>query len=153
MKLLPSISLGLAACATVLLSGAAHGRSEPQSPAQHLQSIGSEEASRVLETVRAEQAKLLSGEKSFFHLYSGAPASYEQNRIGPRDAFVSLDLSEIWRVRRKSPETEVFPLYEIVVIPNGHDSPIWKLEVQMGWANDVARVESIKMFYGPPAPF
>lgn len=106
-----------------------------------------------MEAVRAEQAKLLSGEKSFFHLYSGAPASYEQNRIGPRDAFVSLDLSEIWRVRRKSPETEVFPLYEIVVIPNGHDSPIWKLEVQMGWANDVARVESIKMFYGPPAPF
>ena len=133
--------------------GLLQAQSQPDAPAQHLRALDAAEASRVLDTLRQEQAKLRNGQKTFFHLSSGAPASYDQNRIAPRDAFLALDLDHVWQIERKSPDGEVFPLYEITVIPNGHNAPIWKVDVQMTWANDVARIIEVRMFYGPPAPF
>ena len=133
--------------------GALYAQAQADAPAQHLRSLDVTEASRVLDTLRSEQAKLRNGQKTFFHLSSGAPASYDQNRIAPRDAFLALDLDHVWRIERKSPEGEVFPLYEITVVPDGHNAPIWKVDVQMTWANDVARIIEVRMFYGPPAPF
>ena len=77
-------------CAPGMLCAQAQPQAEP--PAQHLRSLDAAEASRMLDALRAEQAKLRDGGKAFFHLSSGAPASYDQNRIGPRDAFVALDM-------------------------------------------------------------
>ena len=133
--------------------GLVHAQSQSDAPAQHLRALDAAEASRVLDTLRSEQAKLRNGQKTFFHLYSGAPASYEQNRIAPRDAFVNLDLGDVWQIERKSPDGEVFPRYELTIVPNGHDGLIWTIKVTMTWPRDVARIEQVTMFYGPPAPF
>ncbi|MBX7526058.1 hypothetical protein K3146_00185 [Qipengyuania sp. 1NDH10] len=120
---------------------------------EHLQNIEIAEARRVLTAVRREQATLRRGEATYFHLYSGAPASYDQNKVAPIDAFVELDLGRIWQIKRISDKREVFPVYELTVTPNGLGQTMWKLTVQMGWADPEGRVERITMFFGPPPPF
>ncbi|MEL7728064.1 hypothetical protein AAG612_00830 [Citromicrobium bathyomarinum] len=91
----------IAALAWVLgAPGVLHAQSQPAAPAQHLRSIDAAEASRVLDALRQEQAKLREGKKTYFDLSSGAPASYEQKRNGPRDAFVALDLDDVWQIER-----------------------------------------------------
>ncbi len=107
----------------------------------------------MLDALRAEQAKLRDGEKAFFHLSSGAPASYDQNRIGPRDAFVALDLDDVWQIERTSRDGAVFPTYRLTLIPDGQNAPIWTLDVTMTWPRDVVRIIEVTMFYGPPGPF
>ncbi|GAB5349794.1 hypothetical protein [Alteriqipengyuania sp. 357] len=133
--------------------GVLHAQSQPDLPAEHLRSLDASEASLVLGALRREQAKLKNGEKAYFELSSGAPASYDQNRIGPRDAFVDLNLDDVWLIERKSPKGEVFPRYEITVAPNGGNAPLWTIEVTMTWPRDVTRIIEVTMFYGPPAPF
>ena len=133
--------------------GVLRAQSKPELPAEHLKSLDASEASLLLGALRREQASLKNGEKAFFELYSGAPASYDQNRIGPRDAFVDLNLDHVWLIERKSPDGEIFPRYEITVAPNGFDAPVWKLEVTMTWPRDVTRIIEVKMLYGPPPPF
>ena len=146
--------LTIAALAGALAApGMLHAQSQPERPAEHLRSLDADEASRMLDALRSEQTRLRNGEKAFFDLSSGAPASYDQNRIGPRDAFVDLDLDHVWQIERKSPEGETFPLYELTIIPNGHNAPIWTVEVRMTWPKDVTRIIAVRMFYGPPPPF
>ena len=76
-----------------------------------------------------------------------------QNRIGPRDAFVALDLDHVWQIERTSRDGAVFPTYQLTLIPDGHNAPIWTLDVTMTWPRDVVRIIEVDMFYGPPAPF
>lgn len=144
-------ALAGALCAPGMLCAQAQPQAEP--PAQHLRSLDAAEASRMLDALRAEQAKLRDGGTAFFHLSSGAPASYDQNRIGPRDAFVALDLDHVWQIERTSREGAVFPTYQLTLIPDGHNAPIWTLDVTMTWPRDVVRIIEVDMFYGPPAPF
>jgi|GEM_PF-1558366 len=143
-------ALAGALCAPGMLCAQAQPQAEP--PAQHLRSLDAAEAIRMLDALRAEQAKLRDGGKAFFHLSSGAPASYDQNRIGPRDAFVALDLEHVWQIARTSREGAVFPTYQLTLIPDGHNAPIWTLDVTMTWPRDVVRIIAVDMFYGPPAP-
>ena len=133
--------------------GALHAQSQPAAPAQHLRSIPADETSWVLDALRQEQAKLRDGRNTYFDLSSGAPASYDQNRIGPRDAFVALDLDDVWQIERKSRDGEVFPRYQLTLMPDGHNAPIWTVDVTMTWPRDVMRIIEVAMFYGPPAPF
>ena len=85
----------------------------------------------MLDALRREQARLRDGRKAYFDLSSGAPASYDQNRIGPRDAFVALDLDDVWQIERKSRDGEVFPRYQLTLMPDGHNAPIWTVDVTM----------------------
>ncbi len=147
---LASLSVLLGALAA---PGLLHAQLQDERPAQHLLSLDEGEASRVLDALRSEQEKLTNGEDTYFDLYSGAPASYDQNRIGPRDAFVDLDLGNVWQIERKSPKGEVFPVYKITLVPDGANAPIWTIEVKMTWPRDVTRIIEVTMFYGPPAPF
>ena len=125
---------------------------DPSFAIEHLQNIEETEARLVLAALVREQEKLRTEEGTYFHLYSGAPASYEQNTVGPREAFLALDLGNIWRVRRLSPQGETFPKYEIIVA-HGSEDMDWKLTVMMGWADPAGRVDSVTMFLGPPPPF
>lgn len=126
--------------------------SDPSFEIEFLQSIEDGEARLVLAALVREQEKLRAGESSYFHLYSGAPASYDQNTTAPIDAFLALDLRKVWRVKRLSPAGETFPKYEITVT-RGSGSLNWKVTVMMGWADEAGRVETVTMFLGPPPPF
>lgn len=131
----------------------ATARSQDDAPAEYLTAIDADEAARVLEAVRSEQAKLANGEDAYFDLYSGAPASYAQSSVSPRDTFLNLDFSDVYHIRRESPPGEPVQRYEITIIPDVPDSPVWEIEVLIGWANRKAPVERITIFYTLPPPF
>ena len=96
------------------------------------------------------QARLKNGEKAYFELLSGAPASYPMTRTAPRDAFLNLPLANTFSVERKATDNKLWQPYRIIVLPDGPGKLLWDVEVVLGING---QIERIAMLYRPPAPF
>jgi hypothetical protein len=117
---------------------------------RHLTGINDQEADELIAKVKAAQRALKSGEKLYFDLLSGAPASYEMNDVSPRTAFLSANFDRTWRVEHQDSGNPLWQPYRLSVISTKIGQLYWDIEVVIG-AN--GQIERIAMFYRPPAPF
>ena len=115
-----------------------------------LQAIGADEAAALIETLRNLQRRLRAGETLTFELLSGAPASYPMTETSPRAAFLGLPLDRAISVERVRTDNRLWRPHRLVIAPDGPGRLIWDVEVVLGVAGNVERVQ---MIYRPPPPF
>jgi lipoprotein-anchoring transpeptidase ErfK/SrfK len=142
----------LLAATALLLAPAALAQPTPASvPAQpQTRGLTAEEAAALIAKIADAQARLKNGEKAYFELLSGAPASYPMTRTAPRDAFLRLPLTKTFSVERKATDNKLWQPYRIIVLPDGPGKLLWDVEVVLGING---QIERIAMLYRSPAPF
>ena len=142
----------LLAATALLLAPAALAQPTPADVAAQpqLRGLNAEEAAALIAKIADAQARLKNGEKAYFELLSGAPASYPMTRTAPRDAFLRLPLAKTFRVERKATDNKLWQPYRIIVLPDGPGKLLWDVEVVLGIDG---QIERIAMLYSSPAPF
>ncbi|WP_137869315.1 hypothetical protein [Sphingopyxis sp. 2PD] len=141
----------LLAATALLLAPAALAQPTPADvPAQpQTRGLTAEEAAALIAKIADAQARLKNGEKAYFELLSGAPASYPMTRTAPRDAFLRLPLAKTFSVERKTTDNKLWQPYRIIVLPDGPGKLLWDVEVVLGIDG---QIERIAMLYRSPAP-
>jgi hypothetical protein len=106
------------------------------------------DAAMVIATVKDAQERLRRDEKLYFQLLSGAPASYAQTLITPRDAFLALSFDAPFSMENKSTGNRLWQPYRFEIV--GEQSLVWQVDVVLGFNNQLERVEILAR---PPHPF
>jgi hypothetical protein len=105
------------------------------------------DADTIIATVKDAQEKLRNGENVYFELLSGAPASYDQTRIAPRDAFLALSFDAPFSLSKLAGDRLWQPYrFEIT----GDQSLVSQVDVILGSGD---RLERIEILTRPPHPF
>ena len=132
-----------AACASSLYQ-------DEQLRAPQLRGVTLADAEEVIAKVIEGQSKLRSGEEAYFHLLSGAPASYPMTTTSPRDAFLAADFRQPFSVERLPPANSSWKPYRLILTPNGVGNLLWEVEVVLGF---YGQIEKVEMLYRLPHPF
>lgn len=106
------------------------------------------DAARIVAVVKAAQEKLRRGENVYFELLSGAPASYEQTKIAPRDVFLALSFETPFSIENRSTGNRPWQPYRFEI--TGERSLVWQVDVVLGISGNLERVEILAR---PPHPF
>lgn len=106
------------------------------------------DAARIIATVKDAQESLRRDEKLYFELLSGAPASYAQTQITPRDAFLALSFDAPFSMENKSTGNRLWQPYRLEI--TGEHSLVWQVDVILGVSNRLQRIEILAR---PPHPF
>tara|TARA_R110000824_G_scaffold55506_6_gene152867 strand:+ start:1393 stop:1842 length:450 start_codon:yes stop_codon:yes gene_type:complete len=109
-----------------------------------------EEAESLISKLEIAQERLRAGEFQSFELLAGSVASYDQTKISPRDAFLSIPFQEVWDIRRVATDSSLRQPFRLSYAPNGLGQLYWDIEVAVGFSG---HIESVKMTYKVPAPF
>ena len=136
------------AASSPLLAEDASGSEYSSEP--HLEGVERSEATQLILDLQDAQTKLRSGEKIFFSLLSGAPASYDAANLGARDAFISLDWGRALNVRKMDPGNPHWTGYHLELLPDGYGELVWDVRV---WRNASGNFARIELFNRPPSPF
>lgn len=122
----------------------------PAMPADtQLQGVSRETAQDLIGKLEAAQAALRQGRALTFALLAGAPASYEQAKVAPRDAFLGLSFTRPFAIRAQE-DRAGRKVYQVELLPNGPGQIVCDVEVVLGFGGQIERIE---IFYRPPAPF
>lgn len=121
----------------------------PKQTESKLQGLSPTEADSLIRKLQEAQHKLRTGQKAYFELLYGAPASYQATETPPRRAFVDMSFERPWSIERK-PTTGLWQPYELRYFPPGPHSLMWKVNVVLDQTGELARVE---MLYTAPPPF
>ena len=113
-----------------------------------LRGVTKDEADFLIGQLGKLQTQLASGENVYFELLSGAPASYPETAISPRQAFLEMPFDRTGWIERTSTHPQW--VYKLTIQPGGNGSMVWDVEVVL---DRDANVERIEMFTHPPAPF
>jgi hypothetical protein len=81
----------------------------------HLEGLSAAEAAALIEKMKGLQLKLKAGTAGYFELLSGAPASYKEVNLTPRDAFLNIRFDEATFVNLLAKENWLRQRYEIIV--------------------------------------
>jgi hypothetical protein len=106
------------------------------------------DADKVIAAVKDGQAKLRRGESVVFELLSGAPASYDEARITPRDVFLALSFDTPFSIENRSTGNKLWQPYRFEL--KGERSLVWQVDVVLGFYDNLERVEILAR---PPHPF
>src|SRR4051812_4275936 len=121
----------------------------PAAAPARLEGLTEAQAAQLIGTLREAQRGLRAGEKLYFDLLSGAPASYDMTKVSPREAFLGLDLGQLFSIARLDRNRVALDTYRVTVQPE-RGGLLWDVEIRLGSSGNLERVE---MFYRPPAPF
>ncbi|WGM32772.1 hypothetical protein [Brevundimonas sp. NIBR11] len=133
-------------------SAPARGQTAPPTEARepHLQGLTAEEAAVLIGKLQDAQEKLRRGEAMYFELMSGAPASYPQTTMSPREAFLAADFSHPFQITRPRIDNPLWKPHQLILAPDGPGNLLADVEVVLGFYGDLDRV---KIYYRPPHPF
>ena len=143
----------LSAVAVFWAAAPAEAQEMPQQelPAEpYLQGVERAEAEALVRDLEAVQAKLRSGEKIFFALLSGAPASYDTVNLGAREAFLAMDWNKTLRISTMDPGNSYWTGYRLELLPDGFGHMVWDVRIRRNVSGDFERIE---LFNRPPSPF
>ncbi len=123
--------------------------SQPATRAPYLRGLNADEAAAIIKKVQDLQARLRSGEQLHFDLLSGAPASYQETSVSPREVFLRMPFEKTEWVELISNDNKLWQRHRLSIqeTPGGL---LWDIEVVIGINGQVERVE---MFNHPPHPF
>ena len=139
--------------AAALLWAPAQAQEMPEKdlPAEpYLQGVERAEAEALVRDLEAMQAKLRSGEKAYFALLSGAPASYDTANLGARDAFLAMDWNKTFKISTMDPGNSYWTGYRLELLPDGFGNLVWDVRIRRNVSGNFERIE---LFNRPPAPF
>lgn len=119
-------------------------------PPRQLENLTPSDAEKLVSTLKLAQQQIKAGDKLYFELLSGAPASYAETEIAPREAFLDVSFDDAWRLERIESRNLLWQPYKLVVPVNGLGKPMWYIEVVLGSGGKIARVE---MLWKAPPPF
>lgn len=122
---------------------------EPVLVERQLRGLSAEEADNLISKLKAAQGKLSEGEFQSFALLSGSIASSEAALIPPREAFLNVRFSDVWRIERLDSDTRLWNPYRLSYAPNGLGQFYWDVEVILGINGNI---EKVAMLYRSPAP-
>lgn len=146
------LALGLLASMTLSTPGRADVA--PGTPADavatRLEGLSQAEAQGLIDKLQGAQSDLRQRDGLTFDLLSGAPASYRQARLSPRDAFLGVSFAHPYLVRKLSPDKTGRQAYLVELLPNGFGRIVCDVEVVLGFD---AQIQRVQLYYGPPAPF
>lgn len=115
-----------------------------------LRGLTQAEADALVKKLQGLQAQLRRGDKVYFQLLSGAPASYPETAVSPRQAFLDMPFEKARWFERISTGNPLWKPHKLAIQLGGPGSLVWEVEVVVGFYDNIERVE---MFYQPPAPF
>lgn len=115
--------------------------------AQKLFGISREEADSLIAKLELAQSRLTRGEQQFFTLLFGAPASYEQSKLSPRQVFLDLPFKRVSTIRRIGRD-RVLERLNLEYEPRGPGQLYWDIEVQLFSGN----IERVAVIYKIPPP-
>ena len=141
--------LGLILLASVAEVGTAQRALEaPPTNIPRLSRLSSAEAEALIEKLNDLQRRMRRGERLYFRLLSGAPASYSMTTVPPREAFLAMRFENPLSIERVGPDNRLWQSYKLVFAPN-RPGLLWNVEVVLGFNGDV---ESVEMVHEPPPP-
>jgi hypothetical protein len=139
------------AWAVALLSLVSPATVRAQAPAApRLQGLSATDAQKVIGTLVAAQGKVRAGDKVYFELLSGAPASYDATLLPPRQAFLKMRFEKPDVIERVEPPNSLWQPYRLTYFGKKDDELMWEVEVVLGFDGYLERVQ---MLYKPPPPF
>jgi hypothetical protein len=144
-QLLRAVGVGIALGAVIV---PLHASAQTVTAVQLRGDLTQTDAAKIIAVVRAAQEKLRKGENVYFELLSGAPASYEQTKIAPRDVFLALSFETPFSIENKSTGNRLWQPYRFEIM--GERSLVWQVDVVLGINGNLERVE---MLARPPHPF
>ena len=151
MPLRSMLAIVLACFAVSSLPAAGQGVGSPSaSKTPFLRGLTQDEANSIVAKLQELQKQLRSGEKVYFQLLSGAPASYPETTLSPRELFLEMPFEKTRWFERIPNGNPLWKPHKLTIQLNGPGSLVWEVEVVVGFNGNIERVE---MFYQPPAPF
>ncbi|MFC5344781.1 hypothetical protein ACETK8_01455 [Brevundimonas staleyi] len=140
--------------AAISLAGSVPAAAQSAPPAEahepRLQGLTAEEAAVLILKLQEAQEKLRRGEAMYFELLSGAPASYAQTTLTPREAFLAADFSRPFQITRPRIDNPLWKPHQVILAPDGPGNLLADVEVVLGFYGDLERV---RIYYRPPHPF
>ncbi|MFL9839958.1 hypothetical protein ABS767_03185 [Sphingomonas sp. ST-64] len=121
----------------------------PAPSRQQLSGLDPAEASALVAKLEEAQRLLQAGAFPPFELLSGAIASYEQAKLGPREAFLRVPFDQVWKIERGRRDNPLWQPFRLSYAPDGLGKRYWDIEVVFGVNGNIERVT---MLYKPPAP-
>lgn len=146
------LALGLLPATTLSAPAwAADGAGGSAVASTRLEGLTPEAAQALIGKLQGAQEDLRQGKVSTFALLSGAPASFKQASMSPRDAFLGLSFARPFAIRMLAPDsTSRLRSYRLELLPDGPGQIVCDVEVTLGFGGEITRVQ---LYYRPPAPF
>ncbi len=122
---------------------------QPGSERPQLTRLSTDEAASLIVKLEDAQAKLRNGEKLYFSLSGGAPASFAQAKISPLQMFLGIRFQEVLVIERlnKDPSLQRFKL---AYAPRGVGQAYWEVEAALDATESVS---SVDVMYRIPPPY
>jgi hypothetical protein len=143
--LLRAVAVGIAFTAASI---PLHANAQTPTAIQLRGDLTQADAAKIIAVVKAAQAKLRGGESLYFELLSGAPASYEQTKIAPRDVFLALSFEDPFSIEYRSTGNRLWQPYRFEI--RGERALVWQVDVVLGINGNLERIEILAR---PPHPF
>jgi hypothetical protein len=143
-------SILFAILGTWFASAAAAQQASAPAAAAILHGLSASDAGALIKDLQDLQRQLKNGEKVFFELLSGAPASFPETEISPREAFLQMPFDKAIMIERARTDNRYRQPFKVIIAPHGRGLAIWKVEVMRDFGG---RIERVTMVHGPPLPF
>jgi hypothetical protein len=121
-----------------------------QTAAVRLEGLTREASQDLIGQLETAQRDLRQRNDLTFALLSGAPASYKQAKVSPRDAFLDISFAHPFSIKKLASDNASWKPYRLELLPNGPGQIVCDVEVVLGFYGQIERVQ---IYYRPPHPF
>lgn len=151
----PILMLAIFALGSGALPAPSHARQPREgmsvsTSATRLEGLTRESADDLIDKLEKAQRDLRQGDGLYFELLSGAPASYREAKVSPRDAFLDISFARPFSIKKLPSDNPSWNPYRMEILPNGPGRIVCDVDVVLGFYGQIARVQ---MYYRPPHPF